>query len=128
MLAAWAALLVSTLSSVAFFGSNVFCPSCSLNDMAPFYISIILVFCTFVGIFIFFMIDDFAAVLKAEIFAEFGELISPTGAQLRRKFIAAFISIGVVPGLLMFLEYLPLRIFVSCKASLQNRLLPSTCC
>ncbi len=105
MSAAWAGLLVFILSFTAFFGFNVLCPSCSLYDMAPFYTSMIFVFCAFVSIFIFFLIDDFAAVLKAEIFEQSGELISPTGAQLRRKFIAAFISIGVLPGLLLFLEF-----------------------
>jgi class 3 adenylate cyclase len=104
MSSVWAGLLVFTLSFIAFFVFNVICSSCDLTDMIPFYISMIVLFCTFVSIFIFFMIDDFAAVLKAEIFDQTGELIPPTGARLQRKFIAAFISIGVVPGLLLGLE------------------------
>jgi class 3 adenylate cyclase len=104
MSSAWAGFLVFCLSFTAFFGFNVLCPTCNLADMAPLYISMIIIFCTFVSMFIFFMIDDFAAVLKAEIFEEFGELIAPTGASLRRKFVAAFIAIGIAPGLLMFLE------------------------
>jgi len=104
MSSAWAGLLVFILSFIAFFIFNVICPTCSLADMAPFYVSMIVLFCTFVSIFIFFLIDDFAAVLKAEIFAQNGDLIEPTGAQLRRKFIAAFVAIGIAPGVLLFLE------------------------
>jgi class 3 adenylate cyclase len=104
MSSAWAGFLVFCLSFTAFFVFNVLCPTCNLSDMAPFYVTMITVFCTFVSIIIFFMVDDFAAVLKAQMFEEFGDLVSPTGAQLRRKFIAAFIAIGVAPGLLIFLE------------------------
>ena len=104
MSSAWAGFLVFTLSFIAFFFFNVLCSTCSVSDMAPFYASMIVVFCTFVSIFIFFLVDDFSAVLKAEIFAEFGELVTPSGAQLKRKFIAAFIAIGVAPGVLLFLE------------------------
>ena len=103
MSSAWAGFLVFCLSFTAFFVFNVLCPTCNLSDMAPFYVTMITVFCTFVSIIIFFMVDDFAAVLKAQMFEEFGDLVSPTGAQLRRKFIAAFIAIGVAPGLLIFL-------------------------
>jgi len=104
MSSAWACLLVLVLSFISFFVFNVICPTCNLADMAPFYVSMMVIFSTFVGIFIFFLIDDFAAVLKAEIFEEFGELIKPTGARLRRKFIAAFVAIGIAPALLLFLE------------------------
>ncbi len=102
--AAWAGLLVLILSFIAFFVFNVLCPNCDLIGMAPFYVSMIVIFLSFVSIFMFFMIDDFAAVLKAEIFEKFDDLIPPTGAKMKRKFIAAFIAIGVVPGLWLFLE------------------------
>jgi hypothetical protein len=121
MSSAWAGFLVFTLSFIAFFFFNVLCSTCSVSDMAPFYASMIVVFCTFVSIFIFFLVDDFSAVLKAEIFAEFGELVTPSGAQLKRKFIAALIAIGVAPGVLLFLEILPSPIFANFRASPRSR-------
>lgn len=100
----WAMLLVLSLTSVAFFGLGVLCPGCDVTTMMPFYGSMIVLFCTFVGIFIYFLVDDYCASLRQYIFERSGELIEPAGTGLRRKFVLAFLAVGVVPIALAFLE------------------------
>lgn len=102
--AAWAVLLVGVLMSMAFFVIGAVCPGCDADVMLPFYLSMIVLFCTFVGIFMFFLIDDYAASLKIHIFERSGELVSPTGARLRGKAMAAFTAVGVIPVSLAMLE------------------------
>ena len=102
--AAWAALLVGVLLVIAFFVLGAACPGCDAAVTTPFYLSMIVLFCTFVGIFIFFLINDYAAILKITIFEASGEILSPTGARLRSKAIAAFVAVGVIPVSLAILE------------------------
>ncbi|MDP6429750.1 MAG: adenylate/guanylate cyclase domain-containing protein [Rhodospirillales bacterium] len=102
--AAWAVVLVGALMSVAFFVLSAACPGCDAVVMLPFHLSMIVLFCSFVGIFVFFLINDYAAGLKIHIFERSGELLTPTGARLRGKAIAAFTAVGVIPVALAILE------------------------
>ena len=102
--ALWAMFLVITLTSTVFFGIGALCVGCDPDVMRPFYFSMIILFSTFIGIFIYFLIDDFTATLRLHIFEQHGELIQPKGSGLRMKFVMAFISIGVLPVILSFLE------------------------
>jgi class 3 adenylate cyclase len=102
--AAWAFLLVASLMGIAFFGANVMCPHCDPHTMLPFYASLILLFASFIGIFVFFLIDDYGARLKSDIFRRTGEVIEPSGAHMRGKTVAAFIAVGVIPMTMVFLE------------------------
>ena len=103
--AGWAALLVAALLAFGFFVLGATCPGCDPAVTAPFYISMIVLFCAFVGILIFFLIDDYAAGLKIHIFQTTGGLLSPTGARLRGKAVAAFVAVGVIPMVLAMLEF-----------------------
>lgn len=102
--AAWAFVLVASLMGIAFFGANVLCPDCDPGAMLPFYASLILLFASFIGIFVFFLIDDYGALLKSDIFRRTGVLIEPSGAHMRGKFVAAFVAVGVIPMTMAFLE------------------------
>ncbi|NQV55567.1 MAG: adenylate/guanylate cyclase domain-containing protein, partial [Rhodospirillales bacterium] len=102
--ALWAAFLVLVLLSFAFFVISGPCPGCDPSVTTPFYLSNIVLFCSSIGIFMFFLIDDYAALLKIHIFEQSGELLSPTGARLRGKAAAAFFVVGVIPGALIMLE------------------------
>ena len=57
--AGWAVSLVLTLQMILFFGVGIPCPGCDLIVLAPFHGSMTVLFCSFVGIIIFFMIDDY---------------------------------------------------------------------
>jgi hypothetical protein len=70
--AAWAILLVSTLLVLGFFVLGAACPGCDAAVTTPFYLAMIVLFCTFVGIFIFFLINDYTASLKIFIFEATG--------------------------------------------------------
>ncbi|MBT3886021.1 MAG: adenylate/guanylate cyclase domain-containing protein [Rhodospirillaceae bacterium] len=102
--AAWAALLVGMLLATGFFVLGASCPRCDPAVMLPFHLAMIVLFCTFVGIFIFFLISDYTAGLKIFIFEATGEIFTPTGARLRGKAIAAFVAVGVIPVSLAVLE------------------------
>ncbi len=102
--AAWAAILVGVLLVIAFFVLGASYPGCDPAVTLPFHLTMIVLFCSFVGIFIFFLINDYAAGLKIYIFAATGEIFTPTGARLRGKAIAAFIAVGVIPVSLAILE------------------------
>ena len=102
--AAWAVLLVGVLLVIGFFVLGASCPGCDPVVMLPFHLAMIVLFCAFVGIFIFFLINDYAASLKIYIFEVAGEILAPTGARLRGKAIAAFVAVGVIPVSLAILE------------------------
>lgn len=102
--ALWAVILIFGVMFTAFFVIEAMCPGCDLNIVGPFYAAMIVLFCTFVSILIYFLIDDYTAQLKIEIFHRFGQLIPPEGGSIRYKFAAAFISVALVPGTLAALE------------------------
>jgi hypothetical protein len=105
--AGWAAFLVGALLAFGFFVLGAACPGCDPAVTAPFYFAMfamIVLFCAFVGVFMFFLIDDYAAGLKIHIFETTGELLAPTGACLRGKAMAAFVAVGVIPVSLAMLE------------------------
>lgn len=104
--AAWGTGLVGFLMGFAFFGLSAPCPGCDIRVMGPFYAAMIVLFCTFTGIFLYFLIDDYQTQLKAHIYDQFGTLIIPGGGRLLHKFIAAFVVVGVVPVSLAFSEIL----------------------
>ncbi len=102
--AVWAAFLIFCVMFIAFIVLDALCPGCDTGIMAPFYISMMVLFCTFVSILIYFLVDDFSAQLKIEIFHRFNQTILPVGGRLIYKFIAAFVSVALVPGALAALE------------------------
>jgi len=102
--AGWAVFLVLSLQMIVFFGVGVPCPGCDPVVLAPFYFSMAVLFCSFVGIIIFFMIDDYCGQLRKKIYERFGDIVPPEGDSIRVKFVLAFTAVGIIPIALTVLE------------------------
>lgn len=100
----WGIGLVTILSFAGLFLVEGLCPGCDLRGQIPFNISLMVVFALFVGIYMYFLIDDFTAQLREYIFRRFRQTVAPEGKGLRVKFVAAFVGVSVVPLALAFME------------------------
>jgi class 3 adenylate cyclase len=96
--------LVMIMTFVGLFIVRGMCPGCELNTQILFNISLMAVFAIFVGIFLYFLIDDFTAQLREHIFRRFRQVVPPKGVGLGVKVVAAFVGVSVVPTALAFLE------------------------
>ena len=116
--AAWAALLVGMLLATGFFVLGASCPRCDPAVMLPFHLAMIVLFCTFVGIFIFFLISDYTAGLKIFIFEATGEIFTPAFAARRSPHLSPSASFRSASR---SLKFLPSPKCANCKASPRHR-------
>lgn len=101
---AWGVTLLVPMMSFALFVLQVFCPGCDHPSLLSFRLSMIVVLSVFCGTFLYFLIDDFTAQLKGELFRRYGISAMLAGGRVMYKFLAAFIAVGVLPISLAFLE------------------------
>lgn len=101
---AWGTLLVSSLTTFALFGLEVLCPGCDAAAVFPFRLSMLIIFTFFCGTYLYFLIDDCVACLRAELFRRHEIAFKPGRGRVLHKFFVAFFAVGVIPGSLAFLE------------------------
>ncbi|MCG8510294.1 MAG: HAMP domain-containing protein, partial [Rhodospirillales bacterium] len=67
-------------------------------------VSMLIIFTFFCGVYLYFLIDDCVACLRAELFRRHGIAFRPGRGRVLHKFFVAFFAVGVLPGSLAFLE------------------------
>lgn len=102
--AVWAAILVFIFMSIQFFFHHVWYlrNAPNLFEMLVYPAMLLAIFGVFMGLLIYFLIADFTARLREEIFSEHRVVIEPGVGRVLHKLIIAFFAVSVVPMSLLF--------------------------
>jgi class 3 adenylate cyclase/HAMP domain-containing protein len=102
--AGWAFLLVVVHMSLQFYFHHVWYvrDAPNLIELLIYPTILITIFAAYMGFFIFFLIGDYTARLREEIFSSQRVLIEPGAGRMLYKLIAAFLAVSVVPQSLLF--------------------------
>jgi len=105
---AWGVLLILPLTVYASFVAWLFCTDCNLSELTFPQLPLIVIFTIFSATYLYFLIDDFVSRLKGHLFERFDIVFQPAGNKLIVKLLFAFVSIGVIPMAMTFLNlYIP---------------------
>ena len=119
--AAWAAILVGVLPVIAFYVLGASCPGCDPAVTLPFHLTMIVLFCSFDGIFIFFLINDYAAGLKIYIFAATGEIFTPPAPAFAARQSPPLSPLALFRSVWRSSRFLHSPRCANCKASPQHK-------
>ena len=102
--AAWATFLVIVFMSIQFFLHHVWYlrDMPGLIEMLIYPAILIFIFGIFMGLFVYFLIADFTARLREEIFAAHRVIIEPGRGRVLHKLIISFFAVSVVPISLLY--------------------------
>jgi HAMP domain-containing protein len=102
--AGWACLLVVVHMSIQFYFHHVWYVRNAPNliELLIYPSILIAIFAIYMGFFIYFLIGDYTARLREEIFARRRMLIEPGAGRMLYKLIFAFLAVSVVPLSLLF--------------------------
>ncbi|MCG8511318.1 MAG: HAMP domain-containing protein [Rhodospirillales bacterium] len=106
---AWGVFLVLGVVSFALFVVQPYCRECDPLAMLPFRASMVVLFGTFCGSFLFFIIGDFVSLMRAELSPRINLAVRARQSHLGHKYIVAVLAIGVVPAAFAYLESIYLR-------------------
>jgi class 3 adenylate cyclase len=74
----------------------------NLSQLLIYPAVLIATFGAFMGLYVYFLIDDYTARLRQEIFRRHGMMIEPGAGRMLYKLIVAFVAVSGVPLLLFF--------------------------
>lgn len=102
--AVWAAILVIVFMSLQFFFHHVWYVRNAPNlfEMLIYPAILIAIFGVFMALFVYFLITDFTARFREELFTRHRVVIKPGTGSVLRKLIIAFFAVSVVPMSLLF--------------------------
>ena len=102
--AVWAAVLVIIFMSLQFFFHHVWYVrnAPDLLEMLIYPSVLITAFGIFMGLFVYFMITDFTARLREELFTAHRVIIEPGRGHVLHKLIISFFAVSVVPISLLY--------------------------
>lgn len=100
----WGVLLVLPLTVFALFVVRPFCPDCNRSELIFSQSPLVAIFTIFCATYLYFLIDDFVSRLKNHLFEHFDIVFQPAGGKLMVKLLFAFVSIGVLPMSLTFMD------------------------
>lgn len=102
--AAWAVTLVWVHMCLLFFFHHVWFvrDAPNLFELLIYPAILIAIFGIFMGLFVYFLIGDYTARLREEIFSRHRVVIEPGGSRVLYKLIVAFFAVSLVPLSLLF--------------------------
>jgi class 3 adenylate cyclase len=101
--AGWAFFIVSIHMYSQFFIHHVWYlrDAPNLLEMLIYPVVLIAIFATLMALFIYFLVGDYTARLREEIYRRNGEMIGPGSGRLLYKLTTAFFAVSIVPLLLL---------------------------
>lgn len=105
--AGWAFLVVSIHMFIQFFlhHARYLIGQPNSFDLLILPTLLIAVFGAFMGLFVYFLVGDFTARLREDIFNRFDVVIDPGSGHIRRKLTLAFVAVSAVPMTIFFLRF-----------------------
>jgi len=102
--AGWSLLLMLILMYPQYFFHHVWSLRnvANLPQLLIYPAVLIAIFGAFMSLYIYFLIGDYTARLKGEIFRRHGIIVEPGGGRVLYKLIVAFVAVSVVPLTLFF--------------------------
>jgi class 3 adenylate cyclase/HAMP domain-containing protein len=102
--AVWAVTLVLVHMCLHFFFHHVWFvrDAPNLFELLVYPAILITIFGIFMGLFVYFLIGDYTALLREEIFSRHRVVIKPGGSRVLYKLIIAFFAVSIVPLSLLF--------------------------